>query len=219
MSALLRSTKGRVGVTLAVGLLLLAAMWFLLVSPQQSKAAQLDEEISVAQADLSQRRLALARPSAAVKVKPSDLYRLTKALPNEAGMPDILLDVNRLAGKNALDFRSITPGGAATGSGYLEQPNVVVVQGRFADISRFLRDLRALVAVRKSRLDTKGRLYSVSQVEMGAPDSGKEFPTVKATVTLNSYTFSAPVPAPAPDPSTTNADSSSGETVAAGETP
>jgi Tfp pilus assembly protein PilO len=219
MSALLRSPKGRVGVTVAVGLLLLAAMWFLLVAPQQSKAAELDKEIGVAQADLSQRRIALARPSAAVKVTASDLFRLTKALPNEAGMSEILLDVNRLAGKNALDFRSIAPAGAVLGTGYLEQPSVVIVQGRFADISRFLGDLRTLVTVRKGRLDTRGRLYSVSQVEMGAPDNAKEFPTVKATVALNAYTFSAPVPAPVPDPSTTNTDSSSGGTVAAGETP
>ena len=219
MSALLQSPKGRVGAVVAVGLLLVAAMWFLLVSPQQSKATGLDEQVSASRAELSQRRLALSRPSASVKVRPSDLYRLTKALPNDTGMPGIVLDVNRLAGRNKLDFRSIAPAGPIPGTGYLQQPLTVVVQGRFGDISRFLGDLRSLVSVRKSRLAAHGRLYSVTQVDMSEPDNEKKFPIVQAKVTLSAYSFSAPVPAPAPDPSTTTDDSSSGGTVAAGETP
>lgn len=219
MSALLRSPKGRVGVMVAAGLLILAAMWFLLVSPQQSKAVELEQQISAARAELSQRRLAIARPSAEVTVKPSDLFRLTKALPNEAGVAGVLLDVNRLAGGNELDFRSIAPSAPVAGTGYLQQPITVVVQGRFTDISHFLGDLRTLVKVRKNRLDARGRLYSVTRVDMGEPDNDKKFPIVKATVTLNAYSFSAPVPAPAPDPTTPSADSSTGQTVAAGETP
>ncbi len=152
-------------------------------------------------------------------MKPSDLYRLTKALPNEAGIAGVLLDVNRIAGHHELDFRSIAPSAPVAGTGYMQQPITVVVQGRFADISHFLGGLRQLVKVRKSRLDARGRLYSVTRVDMGEPDNDKKFPTVKATVTLNAYAFSAPAPAPAPDPTTTSADSSTDQTVAAGETP
>ena len=217
MSALLRSPKGKIGVVVAGGLLVVAASWFLLISPQRSKAAELDAQISTSRAELSQRRLALAQPSANVKVKPSDLYRLTKALPNDTGMSGILLDVNRLAGRNELEFRSIAPSLPVLGTGYMQQPLAVVVQGRFGNISRFLGDLRLLVSVRKGRLDARGRLYSVSQVDMSEPGEEK-FPIVQAKVTLNAYTFSAPVPAPGTDPSTTTDTSSSG-TVAAGATP
>lgn len=217
MSALLRSPKGKIGVVVAGGLLVVAASWFLLISPQRSKAAELDAQISTSRAELSQRRLALAQPSANVKVKPSDLYRLTKALPNDTGMSGILLDVNRLAGRNELEFRSIAPSSPVLGTGYMQQPLAVVVQGRFGNISRFLGDLRSLVSVRKGRLDARGRLYSVSQVDMSEPGEEK-FPIVQAKVTLNAYTFSAPVPAPATVPSTTTDTSSSG-TVAAGATP
>jgi hypothetical protein len=153
-----------------------------------------------------------------VTVKPGDLYRLTKALPNDTDMPGILLDVNRIAGNNELEFRSIAPSPQVLGIGYLQQPLAVVVQGRFGNISRFLGDLRALVSVRQSRLDARGRLYSVSQVNMSAPDGAKKFPIVQATVTLNAFAFSAPVPAPTTRPSTTTDASSSG-TVAAGATP
>ena len=221
MSALLRSPKGRIGAIVAGGLLVAAAAWLLLVSPQRSKAAELETQINASRAELSQRRLALAQPSASIKVKPSDLYRLTKALPNDTGMSGILLDVNRLAGSNELDFRSIAPSSPVAGTGYLQQPLAVVVQGRFGDISRFLGDLRSLVSVRRDRLDARGRLYSVTQVNMSEPGNAKKFPIVQATVTLNAYSFSAPVPAPATDPSTdpSTTDPSSSGTVAAGATP
>jgi hypothetical protein len=217
MNALLNSPKGRIGAIAGGCLLVVAAAWFLVVSPQRSKADSLKAQLGASQAELAQKRLALARPSAEVSIKPSDLYRLTKALPNDTGMSGILLDVNGLAGRNRLDFRSIAPSTAVTGSGVVKQPLTVVVEGRFADISRFLGDLRNLVAVRGGRLDTRGRLYSVSQVEMSAPGSGKKFPVVQATVMVNAYAFSAPAPSTTP-PSTTTDPSSSG-TVAAGATP
>lgn len=219
MNALLHSPKGRIGAVVAGGLLIMAAAWFLVISPQKSKAAELDAQVSAARGELSQRRLALAQPSASVSVKPSDLYRLTKALPDDAGMSEILLDVNRLAARNTLDFRAITPAAAVMGTGYLQQPLEVVVQGRFGDISRFLGDLRSLVTVRKSRLDARGRLYSVTRVEMKEPENAKKFPIVQARVTLNAYSFSKPVPAPAPDPSTAPEGSAPSGTVAAGVTP
>jgi hypothetical protein len=132
-------------------------------------------------------------------------------------MAGILLDVNRLAGRNELEFSAVTPAADQLGSGYVMHPLSVVVQGRFGDVSRFLGDVRTLVTVRKGRLDSRGRLYSVSQVDVSQPDSDKKFPVVKATVTLNAYAFSAPVPT-TPTPSTTP-DSSSNGTVAAGATP
>lgn len=218
MSGLLRSRGRTIGGAVAGLLLVVAAGWFLLVGPQRSKAAQLDRQISEARGELSQRRLALARPSANVKVRPGDIYRLSKALPNSTDMAGILLDVDRLAGQNRLEFRSITPSGAQMGSGFVTQPLGVVVQGRFGDVSRFLGDLRSLVGVRKGRLDARGRLYSVAGVDLAQPDLGKKFPIVKATVTINAYVFSASAPAATPEQSTTSTPSSSG-TVAAGVTP
>ena len=218
MSELLRSPKAKIGVAVAGGLLFVAVMWFMLVAPQRSKATSLGAEITTSQAALAQRRLELAQPSASVTVKPGDLYRLTKALPNEIDMSGILLDVNRVAGRNGLEFRSIAPSPQVLGTGYLQQPLAVVVQGRFGNVSRFLGDLRSLVSVRGRRLDARGRLYSVSQVDMTAPTEGKTFPVVQAKVMLNAYVFNAAAPAPTTDPSTTTDTSPSG-TVAAGATP
>jgi len=217
MSDLLRSPKGKIGLAVAGGILVVAAVWLLLVSPQRSKAAELGAEVDASRVELAQRRLAVAQPSSAVTVKPSDLYRLTKALPSETDMSSVLLEVSRAAERGGLALNSVAPSSQVSGTGYLQQPLEVVVQGRFAKVSRFVGDLQSLVSVRHGRLDARGRLYSVSRVDMSAPD-GARFPIVKASVTLNAYSFSAPAPATTPDPSTTTDTSSSG-TVAAGATP
>jgi len=217
VTELLHSPKGKIGVGVAGILVAVAAAWFLLVSPQRAKATELAMEVSASQADLSQRRLALAQPSANVTVKPSDLYRLTKALPGTTDMAGIMLDVNRLAVRNELEFNSIAPGTEVLGAGYVQQPLSVVVKGRFGDVSRFLGDVRTLVKVRKGRLDARGRLYSVSRVDVTEPGDGKKFPVVRATVIINAYAFSTP--ASTPPVQSTTADSSSNGTVAAGATP
>jgi hypothetical protein len=218
MSDLLRSPRGKIGLVVAGGVLLAAAAWFLLVAPQRSKANELAGKVSVSERELAQRRIALARPSADVTVKPSDLYRLTKALPNDTDMASVLIDVDRVARDNQLTFTSITPSSQVLGTGYVQQPLAVVVQGRFGNISRFLGDLRTLVSVRGRRLDARGRLYSVSKVDISAPDSPSSYPIVKAAVMLNAYSFSQAPTTTTPSPSTPSNSSSSG-TVAAGATP
>jgi Tfp pilus assembly protein PilO len=218
MSDLFRSPKGKLGLVAAGGVLLLAAAWFLIVAPQRSKASKLSNEVTASRAELAQRRVALARPSAKVTVKPSDLYRLTKALPNETDMSGVLIDVDRVARTNKLSFTSITPSMQVPGAGYLEQPIAIVVQGRFGNVSNFLGDLRRLVSVRGGRLDARGRLYTVSKVVMSAPDSPTSYPVVKAAVTVNAYSFTQAPSVSNPNPSTTTDTSSSG-TVAAGANP
>lgn len=219
MSGLLRSRNGKIGAAVAGFLLVVAAGWFLLVGPQRSKASDLDTQIAASRTELAQKQVALARPSATVTVKPSDLYRLTKALPNATDMAGVLLDVNRVAGRNDLEFRSIAPSAALPGNGWVATPLAVVVQGRFGDVSRFLGDLRALVKVRHGRLDSRGRLYAVGGVDIGQPEGDQKFPVVKATVTLRAYTFSAPAPAASASTQSPSATPSSSGTVAAGATP
>ena len=171
MSDLLRSPKGKIGAVAAGGLLVVLAVWFLLVSPQRAKATELSAEVGTLPGRARRAQGSRSRrPSANVTVKPSDLYRLTKALPDETDMSGILLDVNRIAAQNKLTFKSITPAPAGRSApATSQQPLDVVVQGRFGNISRFLGDLRTLVSVRGKRLDARGRLYSVSAVNITAP--------------------------------------------------
>ena len=219
MRDLLRSPRGKIGLVAAGGVLLFAAAWFLVVAPQRSQANELVGKVNVAEGELAQRRVALAHPSASVTVKPSDLYRLTKALPDGTDMSSILIDVDQIARDNNLAFTSITPASPVSGTGYMQQPLAVVVQGRFASISRFLAELRSLVSVHGGRLDARGRLYTVSKVDVNAPDSPAVYPIVKAAVTLNAYSFSQAAPTTTLPSTPTTSGSSSTGTVAAGAKP
>ena len=100
MSQLKKDPKLLVGAVAGAVALVLAASWFLLVSPKKDKVAELDTTIAAKQAELAQKKAALAQPSAAVKVRASDLFRLTKALPDQTDMAGVILDVNRIASAN-----------------------------------------------------------------------------------------------------------------------
>jgi Tfp pilus assembly protein PilO len=216
MNALLKDKKAVTGLVAIGAVALLAAVWFALVSPQRAKVADLDRQVVAAQSELTQRKLGLARPAAQITVKAGDTYRLAKALPDANNMAGIILDLNRLATRHKLAFTSIAPSAPTAATGFVAQPVGVEVQGRFADVSGFLGELRRLVRVHRGRLDARGRIYSTTNINLTEAET--KFPNVKATVTIESYTFLAPA---AGTPSTTPPSStpSSSTTVAAGANP
>ncbi len=85
MSTLLSSKAGVVAVAAGTAAAIAAAGWFLLVKPKQGETKTLDASITVVERDIAVRRAELARPKAEIRVRPSDLYRLSKALPGVAG--------------------------------------------------------------------------------------------------------------------------------------
>ena len=215
MKSRLGSPKRMIAVGGGAILLLVAAIWFLAISPQNAKTIKLDSAIAAEQTKIAARRAELATPSAQVHVRASDLYRLTKAMPDQTDMAGIILALNRLAKSHGLSFDGIQPSAPVAQIGYNVQPVSVTVQGRFSAVSSFLRDLRRLVDVRKRSLKATGRLFSVDQFSLGQPDNKRSFPDVKATFTIDAFTFVGGLPAV---PSTTTPSAPSG-TVAAGATP
>lgn len=216
-SSVSQNPKAALGAGVAGLVLLLAAFWFLVLSPNRAESAELDTKIAASEVALKAKQDALANPAAPVKVRASDLYRLTKAMPDSTNMAAILLDVNRLAGANKLALSTVQPESPVAGASSITIPVGLGVQGRFANVSRFLRDLRQLVRVRSGHLDARGRAYAISRVSFGAPEDAA-FPVVKASITLNAFMFAPPAPPVAGTPTPTPAPSADG-TVAAGVTP
>ncbi len=217
MNGLLKEKKAVIALGAVGAVVLLAAAWFLVVAPQQSKANDLSARVTEAQNELSQRKIALATPSAKITVKAADTYRLAKALPDTTNMAGMILDLNRLAARHKLAFTSITPAPAMAATGYVAQPVGVEVQGRFSNVSSFLGELRRLVRVRGGRLDARGRIYSTTNINLTEAET--KFPNVKAAVTIESYTFFAPTAAGTPATPPTSSTPSSSATVAAGANP
>lgn len=200
--------------------LVLFALWFLVVSPERSQAKDLETEVAAAHTELDQKKADLARPSAALTVRASDVFRLAKALPEAANVAGVILDVDRLASRHGLKLEGFQPTAVIPVTGYYAQPLSVTVQGRFGDVSKFLKELRELVTVKKGRLFVRGRLYSVNEVRLGKPEGEAKYPVVRAGVVLNAFGFIPGIPAttaPATTPESTTP--SSDGTSAAGATP
>jgi Tfp pilus assembly protein PilO len=215
MSLNLRNPRTLAVVVVGGALLLCVATWVLLVSPQRTKATKLDADIVSQQQQIDESKAALQTPKANLHVKASDVYRLTRAMPNSMDMSGIILTLNQLATAHHLQFASIQPNPQVTQTGFNVQPAAVQLQGRFSDVSSFLGEVRKLVDVKKHQLKATGRLFSVDSIELGKPDNKLAFPIVKATLTIDAFTFVGAVVTP---PSDTTQTAPSG-TVAAGANP
>lgn len=197
-----------------IALVVAAAGWFLLVSPQRSRAADLGKEIVSVEASITQARLAAAKADDVEPIRVADLFRLTKAMPSDLDMSGVLLELNRIAGETGITFESITPGATATVGTFRVQPTQLVFVGNFYTLSDFLFRLRTLVNVQRGTLNATGRLFSVEQLTFTEGENG--FPTIKAALTVSAYLYgSGPTAgaAPAAAPATSTASTTSTDTT------
>jgi Pilus assembly protein, PilO len=195
---------GVIAGALALGAL---ASYFLLISPQNSKAAELGKEADAVRAELSQRRALSLEARQIEPIRVADLFRLTKAMPNEVDMPGVILELNRIARETGIRFDSITPQAPADStSGYQVVPINLVFQGNYFELSDYLFRVRSLVGVRGGRLAATGRLFVVDSVAFS--EGVKKFPQIQATLTVSAFVYgtaataaaAAPTAPPAPPP-------------------
>ncbi len=217
MRAFLNTKKGMIVAAVAGLAAVLAAGWLLVVAPERKQADELAAKVTASQAELAEKQAELARPSAQVRVKADDLFRLSKALPGQIDSAGVLLDLDRLAKTNKLTLWGLTPAQPVPTADMLQQPYTAVLEGRFTNVSKFLREVRKLVGIQRGRLAVKGRVYTVDQVTLEQPAGGETFPVVRATVTVNAYGFAPTTPVPGADGTQTTTTSTG--TVAAGATP
>ena len=180
-------------------LVVTAAGYFLLISPQRSKAAELEQDAQSVQAQIQALRIANAQVKTVEPIQVADLFRVSKAMPDTDDMPGMILELNRIARETGIRFESITPQEAADAGGYMRRPIDLVFDGNFYELSDFLFRLRSLVRVRGGALEATGRLFTVNSLSF--VESEKEFPRIKATLNVSAYVYgtgAAPTPAPPP---------------------
>jgi hypothetical protein len=183
------STPAKLGLLGACVLLALVAGWFLVVSPKRSAAKKLQAQIGEVQTQIDDREAALDHPQAPAQstIRVADLFELSRAIPDRADVPGVLLQLSRVAEETGVAFDSITPHDPIPQGAYLQMDFDLSFEGRFYDLSDFLYRLRNLVGVRKGVLDATGRLFTVGSISF---DQGSaQFPQVKATLTVSAYVF------------------------------
>jgi type II secretory pathway pseudopilin PulG len=214
--------KRRVPQPLVIGLIVLGFAvaglggWFMLISPQRSRATELDTQIADTNNAISAARALTLEAKKGAQIRVADLFRLTKAMPDQTDMPGILLQLTQVAEDSGISFEQITPSTTATPvSGYLAIPITVEFRGNFYDLSDFLYRLRNLVDVRRGALDATGRLFAIDSIEFAEAPPPPGFPEISAHLVIDAFVFgtgTAPtVPGPTGAP-TTGATGTTGPT-------
>ena len=172
-----------VGITLVVA----AAGWFLLVSPQRSRAAELADETQSVETQISEARRAEIALGDAKPIAVADLFRLTKAMPDDNDMAGVMLELSQVAGETGIVFEQIVPQPTLPAGAFRAQPIQLVFTGNFYELSDFLYRLRNLVSVQRGRLLAHGRLFAVDKLQF--VESDEKFPNIKALLTVSAFLY------------------------------
>jgi type II secretion system (T2SS) protein M len=98
---------------------LVAAGWFLVLSPQHDQASQLSSQIATQRQQLNSALSDVATGLAAKREYPHDyatVARLGTAVPDDDGVASLLVQVQQAAQASDIDFRSLKVGGGSGGA-------------------------------------------------------------------------------------------------------
>jgi hypothetical protein len=218
-----RTTKQRLPLAaqialVVVGVLVLgAAAYFGLIRPKKAEAARLQKEVDATQAQIDDYTAKSLAAKSRPKIRSADLFRLAKAMPSQADMSGVLLQLNQTAADTGITFESITPRNSVPISGYQAVPIQLEFQGNFYSLVDFLFRLRNLVDVEHGQLNATGRLFAIDMLSFNEAQDG--FPQISATLVVDAFVYGTQTPATATPTTTTGTSTTSTTTTAAAAAP
>jgi Tfp pilus assembly protein PilO len=180
-------------ITAVVAVVLIVAWYFLLFSPMQRKASDLDTQVQSAQNALDVANQEVVKLESYKKTAPqsrAEIVRLGKMLPMSEGMPGLIIELSKTAEASGVSITSIGRGTTSTGSPFGIQTVSLQVSGRYFDIEDFLYRLEEYVAFRNASFRVTGRLLQVTTLSMAASTgttTSSGSPELAVTVGLNAY--------------------------------
>jgi hypothetical protein len=214
-----RTTKQRLPLWAQVALVVLgvlvlgAAAFFGLIRPKKAEAARLQKETDAAKAQVTGYYSKRAEVTGRPKIRSADLFRLAKAMPSQADMSGVLLQLNQIAADTGITFQSIAPQNSVPISGYQAVPIHLTFQGNFYNLVDFLFRLRNLVDVEHGQLNATGRLFAIDTLSFEEAQGG--FPQISATLVVDAFVYGTLTPATATPTTTTSTTSTSTTTTTA----
>lgn len=204
--------------TLIGAVALMAAMWFLAISPKRSEGAEVHQSLVTQQARLDAADAQVATYTASHKQFDGllvELRRLDMAVPARAAVSSMLRELQRRAKVRGSDLRlvalksgaaaapaaagaaatPVTPGAVAGPSGLSALPFTFEYTGRYLDLVDILATIRRSVRTEEGDVTVSGRLLTIDGLAFKrVTDSA----LTKAVVNATAYI--APDPAAAPQP-------------------
>jgi Tfp pilus assembly protein PilO len=185
----------------ALAVVVVAAVgWFMVISPQRTKANELDAQRAVVDTEWAADRVLVSKPSE-TKTK-ATLAAAKRALPDDPQVSEILRQLAGFAAKSRTELDAITPSAAVAGTGAQTIPIALQFKGRYFGLQSLLSLMRTSAVSKGGKITATGRLYTVDNISFGgAGDDG----LLSATIQLNAFVYS-PVPVtPTATPGTTTA--------------
>ena len=216
----MRTTKQRLPLPaqialVVVGVLVLgAAAYFGLVRSKKAEAARLQKEIDAAKTQIDDYYAKSATAKGRPKIRSADLFRLAKAMPSQADMSGVLLQLNQIAADTGITFQSIAPQNSVPISGYQAVPIPLTFEGNFYNLVDFLFRLRNLVDVEHGQLNATGRLFAIDTLSFDEALGG--FPQISATLVVDAFVYGTLAPATATPATTTSTSTSTSTTTTTG---
>ncbi len=186
--------RDRIVIMVVAALGVLAAVWFLGVSPKRQQAAELAKQVSSEQAQLSTARSQVSSAQAAQAEYSTDyasIIRLGKAVPASSEVPSLVYQLAQASGRRNVEFASITAGasgssgasGASSASssasassaagaspasaGFSQMPFTFVFSGNFNGLYHLFQQLNHFTLHTASGgLEVSGRLLTIQAVQL-----------------------------------------------------
>lgn len=199
-------------VTLAVGAVILVALWMLAISPKRSESAEVRANVAAQQERLATAQAEVAKNQSAKKQYKgmlAELRRLDEAVPARGAIPDLLRQLQRRArvrnaellvaalkaGSGGGATTGLTPGATPMPGGLAALPFNFTYSGKYFDLINVLKAARKSVTVTKSGdLKIDGRLVTIEGVSFAREDP--DSPLIKASVSGTAYIAAKAPPPP-----------------------
>jgi hypothetical protein len=184
--------NGRLALLLAILLVLVVVLvgWFTILSPERSKAAELNGQIDDENVSLASTQALLDDPAAHQSI--GQVAQLRRALPADVEMSEIMRQLSWAAGRTGVRVDSITPSAPVPAAGAQAVPMTLQVTGRYFRVANFMHLLRTRAKVENGVVRVKGRLYAIDNISLGKSATGG---LVTATLALDAFTSGGAPPA------------------------
>jgi type IV pilus assembly protein PilO len=184
------SLGAQVVVFAIIGVLLYGVFWYFFYSPMQVERDNKLTQKRNLQAEVDNAKTTAARLPEfrrEVERKEATLQALSRILPSQKEVDDLLRKVQQLAAESSLDVLRFKPEATKPQNFYAEWPISLELDGSYHNLAYFF-----------DRLSRLSRIMNVSNLEVDAKKDPSIASTIKATCTATTFVFieSAP-PAPA----------------------
>ncbi len=191
--------RDRVLLLIVGGLVVLGGLFKFYLSPAKSdrddavqRVSELQDQVQTAQTQLTAlQNQAKGKNAAGAKqeVRLVDRLRLAKAYPDDRDIPATILQIEQIAKQAKVELGPATPDQGTDYAGVTGTAFTIDVTGRFFQVQDFMHRMNDQVSISPfGKLKIKGRLFAITQADLGPADGGADGSTAGASTTGASTT-------------------------------